>query len=122
MEDHIQKNVFPDTGLVDTQESLQVFQTLFEFYIFCDAIQVAIIVPYRDRDDHLRTFLLNIHKFLQPQQLDYGIYFGEYFVTHKLTLVLLAWQLLQQWFLMPFKVPFFEICNFSEQTKPICKQ
>lgn len=39
--------------------------------------RVAIIVPYRDREDHLRTFLLNIHKFLQPQQLDYGIYLGE---------------------------------------------
>ena len=39
--------------------------------------RVAIIVPYRDREDHLRTFLLNIHKFLQPQQLDYAIYLGE---------------------------------------------
>jgi len=39
--------------------------------------RVAIIVPYRDREDHLRTFLLNIHKFLQPQQLDYAIYLGK---------------------------------------------
>ena len=39
--------------------------------------RVAIIVPYRDREDHLRTFLLNIHKFLRPQQLDYAIYLGK---------------------------------------------
>ncbi len=39
--------------------------------------RVAIIVPYRDREDHLRTFLMNIHKFLRPQQLDYAIYLGE---------------------------------------------
>ena len=39
--------------------------------------RVAIIVPYRDREAHLRTFRLNIHKFLQPQQLDYAIYLGK---------------------------------------------
>jgi hypothetical protein len=38
---------------------------------------VAIIVPYRDREDHLRTFLLNIHRFLQRQQNEYGIYIVE---------------------------------------------
>ena len=27
--------------------------------------KVAIIVPYRDREPHLRAFLLNIHRFLQ---------------------------------------------------------
>ena len=41
-------------------------------------------MPYRDRDDHLRTFLLNIHKFLQPQQLDYGIYFGKKYKSEML--------------------------------------
>lgn len=39
--------------------------------------KVAIIVPYRDREDHLRTFLLNIHRFLQRQQNEYGIYIVE---------------------------------------------
>ncbi len=29
--------------------------------------RVAIIVPYRDRDLHLRTFLYNIHSFLSKQ-------------------------------------------------------
>ena len=29
--------------------------------------RVAIIVPYRDRELHLRTFLLNIHSFLSRQ-------------------------------------------------------
>ncbi|KAJ8315216.1 hypothetical protein KUTeg_007366 [Tegillarca granosa] len=36
--------------------------------------RVAIIIPFRDRDMHLKLFLNNIHPFLQRQQLDYGIY------------------------------------------------
>jgi len=39
--------------------------------------KVAIIVPYRDREDHLRAFLINIHRFLQLQQSEYGIYIVE---------------------------------------------
>ncbi|XP_053406277.1 beta-1,4-N-acetylgalactosaminyltransferase bre-4-like [Mercenaria mercenaria] len=36
--------------------------------------RVAIIVPYRDRENHLKVFLRNIHPFLQQQRLDYGIF------------------------------------------------
>ncbi|XP_076078845.1 beta-1,4-N-acetylgalactosaminyltransferase bre-4-like [Mytilus galloprovincialis] len=36
--------------------------------------RVAIIIPYRNRDIHLRTFLYNIHPLLNRQELDYGIY------------------------------------------------
>lgn len=36
--------------------------------------RVAIIVPYRNRNAHLRIFLNNIHPFLQRQQLDYRIF------------------------------------------------
>lgn len=39
--------------------------------------KVAIVLPYRNRDIHLRTFLKNIHPFLERQQLDYGIYVVE---------------------------------------------
>lgn len=39
--------------------------------------RVAIIVPYRDRERHLRLFLNHMHPFLQRQQLDYGIYIIE---------------------------------------------
>lgn len=39
--------------------------------------KVAIIVPYRDREEHLRIFLYNLHHFLQRQQVDYGIYIVE---------------------------------------------
>ncbi|CAG2110787.1 unnamed protein product [Medioppia subpectinata] len=39
--------------------------------------RMAIIIPYRDREEHLRTFLLNIHPMLERQQLDYGIYIVE---------------------------------------------
>ena len=36
--------------------------------------KVAIIVPFRDREAHLKTFLFNIHSFLYKQQLDYRMY------------------------------------------------
>jgi len=39
--------------------------------------RVAIIVPYRDREDHLRTFLYHMHSFLPRQQVDYGIFIVE---------------------------------------------
>ena len=39
--------------------------------------RVAIIVPYRDRSDHLKIFLQHMHPFLQSQQLDYGIFIVE---------------------------------------------
>ena len=39
--------------------------------------KVAIVIPYRDREEHLRTFLYNIHPVLERQQLDYGIYIVE---------------------------------------------
>ena len=35
--------------------------------------RVAIIVPYRNRSDHLKTFLYHIHKLLNRQQLGKGI-------------------------------------------------
>ncbi|CEF66382.1 Beta-1,4-galactosyltransferase family and Galactosyltransferase, C-terminal domain and Galactosyltransferase, N-terminal domain-containing protein [Strongyloides ratti] len=40
----------------------------------CNAEQkVAILVPYRNRQSHLRIFLHNIHKTLQKQHIDYAI-------------------------------------------------
>ncbi len=33
--------------------------------------RVAVIVPYRDREEHLRTFLVNIHPFLAKQQVSW---------------------------------------------------
>ena len=38
---------------------------------------VAIIVPFRDRDAHLKAFLANLHPFLQRQQLAYTIFIVE---------------------------------------------
>ncbi|TRY91137.1 hypothetical protein DNTS_020424 [Danionella cerebrum] len=41
----------------------------------CIALQkVALIIPFRKRDEHLRYFLYYLHPILQRQQLDYGIY------------------------------------------------
>lgn len=39
--------------------------------------RVAIIVPYRDREQHLRTFLWNMHPMLMRQNIDYAIYIVE---------------------------------------------
>lgn len=39
--------------------------------------RVAIIIPFRDREEHLRILLHNLHPMLQRQQLDYGIYVVE---------------------------------------------
>lgn len=36
--------------------------------------KVAIIIPYRDRPEHLRIFLHNIHPVLSRQNIDYGIF------------------------------------------------
>ncbi|XP_048825764.1 beta-1,4-galactosyltransferase 1 [Brienomyrus brachyistius] len=41
----------------------------------CIALQkVAIIIPFRKREDHLRFWLYYLHPILQRQQLDYGVY------------------------------------------------
>ncbi|XP_077201585.1 beta-1,4-galactosyltransferase 1 isoform X2 [Paroedura picta] len=41
----------------------------------CAALQkVAIIIPFRNRDEHLKYWLYYLHPILQRQQLDYGIY------------------------------------------------
>jgi len=41
----------------------------------CLALQkVALIIPFRNRDEHLKYWLHYIHPILQRQQLDYGIY------------------------------------------------
>lgn len=41
----------------------------------CEALQkVAIIIPFRRRDEHLKYWLYYLHPILQRQQLDYGVY------------------------------------------------
>ncbi|XP_066470320.1 beta-1,4-galactosyltransferase 1 [Tiliqua scincoides] len=41
----------------------------------CRALQkVAIIIPFRNRDEHLKYWLYYLHPILQRQQLDYGVY------------------------------------------------
>lgn len=35
--------------------------------------QIAVIIPFRDRDTHLRILLNNMHPFLTKQMLDYSI-------------------------------------------------
>ena len=36
--------------------------------------KVAVIIPYRDREEHLKIFLNYIHPILQRQRLEYGVY------------------------------------------------
>ena len=38
---------------------------------------MGLTVPFRDREEHLRTFLLHMHSFLPRQQVDYGIFIVE---------------------------------------------
>ncbi|XP_064410729.1 beta-1,4-galactosyltransferase 1-like [Latimeria chalumnae] len=41
----------------------------------CRALQkVALIIPFRNRDSHLKYWLYYMHPILQRQQLDYGVY------------------------------------------------
>ncbi|XP_068181039.1 beta-1,4-galactosyltransferase 1 [Antennarius striatus] len=41
----------------------------------CEARQkVAMIIPFRKRDEHLKFWLYYLHPILQRQQLDYGVY------------------------------------------------
>ncbi|XP_053318000.1 beta-1,4-galactosyltransferase 1 [Spea bombifrons] len=41
----------------------------------CKALQkVALIIPFRNRDEHLKYWLYYLHPILQRQQLDYGVY------------------------------------------------
>ena len=37
----------------------------------------AVLIPYRNREDHLLQFLLNIHPILARQKISYGIYLIE---------------------------------------------
>ncbi|OCU00584.1 beta-1,4-galactosyltransferase 1 [Xenopus laevis] len=39
--------------------------------------KIAIIIPFRNRKSHLRTWLYYMHPFLQRQQADYGVYVVE---------------------------------------------
>ncbi|XP_059087832.1 beta-1,4-N-acetylgalactosaminyltransferase bre-4-like [Tigriopus californicus] len=39
--------------------------------------KVAIIIPYRDREEHLRLWLYHMHPILQRQQLDYQVFVVE---------------------------------------------
>lgn len=36
--------------------------------------KVAMIIPFRNRDEHLKFWLYYLHPILQRQQLDYGVY------------------------------------------------
>lgn len=41
----------------------------------CDSThKTAIIIPHRNREQHLKYLLYYLHPFLQRQQLNYGIY------------------------------------------------
>ncbi|KAH7718622.1 Protein BRE-4 [Aphelenchoides avenae] len=39
--------------------------------------RLAVVIPYRNRDAHLRGFLYNMHAFLQRQRMDYQIFVVE---------------------------------------------
>ncbi|XP_069834039.1 beta-1,4-galactosyltransferase 1-like isoform X2 [Dendropsophus ebraccatus] len=50
----------------------------------CTALQkIAIVIPFRNREQHLQIWLYNMHPFLQRQQADYGIYVVEQYGNSK---------------------------------------
>ncbi|KAG7218154.1 hypothetical protein INR49_009055 [Caranx melampygus] len=49
----------------------------------CEALQkVAVIIPFRKREEHLKYWLYYLHPILQRQQLDYGVYVINQFLPH----------------------------------------
>lgn len=49
----------------------------------CVALQkVAIIIPFRKREEHLKYWLYYLHPILQRQQLDYGVYVINQVLSH----------------------------------------
>lgn len=45
---------------------------------YCTSYQkIAVLVPYRDRQEHLEVFIQHIHRFLQKQMIEYRIYIIE---------------------------------------------
>lgn len=44
---------------------------------------VAIIIPFRDREKHLRILLNNLHPVLYRQQLEYTVYIVEQVLNDK---------------------------------------
>lgn len=60
--------------------------------------RVAILIPYRNREEHLYILLRNLHPMLQKQQLDYGIFVieqaGKIFFTLEIIQLLLYTQIL----------------------------
>lgn len=63
----------------------------------CVALQkVAIIIPFRKREEHLKYWLYYLHPILQRQQLDYGVYVINQVLshTHRYILMIIAlWML-----------------------------
>ena len=53
--------------------------------------RLALIVPYRRRDRHLKILLQNIHHILQRQQLEYGIYIIEQVKIKLIIMTCIEW-------------------------------
>ena len=76
-----QTKVITDSALVaEVNEALSYTVEMGGSYepVECQPLyNVAIVVPYRDREAHLNAFLANLHPFLQRQQLAYTIFIVE---------------------------------------------
>ena len=48
-----------------------------EKFPYIEQLDIAIVIPYRDRLENLELFLAHMHPFLNKQQLEYGIYIAE---------------------------------------------
>ncbi|XP_078329949.1 beta-1,4-N-acetylgalactosaminyltransferase bre-4-like isoform X2 [Crassostrea virginica] len=73
-------NFHPDLRLISSEEMANKFYWVHEggryslSDVSSDVTRVAILIPFRKREEHLQILLNNLHPFLYKQQLDYTVY------------------------------------------------
>ena len=75
----------PDLRVISFEEMATRFNWVREGGIYSsnrsdvssDTTRVAILIPFRKREEHLQILLNNLHPFLYNQQLDYTVYVVE---------------------------------------------
>lgn len=74
--------IYPQLDSVSYEEMISKFTWLVHGGLYmptkCKPREnVAILIPFRDRDEHLRILLNNLHPVLYRQQLEYTVYIVE---------------------------------------------
>ena len=73
-------NFHPDLRVISLEEMATKFYWVREggryspSDVSSDVTRVAILIPFRKREEHLQILMNNLHPFLYKQQLDYTVY------------------------------------------------